>query len=321
MALTTESASTYAVGKPIDNDFDLSLTYNDGFTDPFTNADRMMVDPRLAMPLPINVSDKPSEPTFAISPSIWDQQLDSSTPLFCQFKNGEEPIDIGNDVNSEAMASFKPRDSIATRKSSHTSSNSSFPSLTSSTSSHNSQAKKQTRNPARKKQQSLRKQEPKSKNKYEDPKRNKYLERNRLAASKCRHKKKEWVQNLEETRGILETKHHSLQREYSALTEEVSQLKNFLMAHSGCNDANIDQWIQAEARQFARKSLDGSFAALGHRPSGSPSSPTPESPQSSTVSANHCSLMSSSPEAGHFPHASSKRQELNFDHMPDDMFQ
>ncbi|VUC24684.1 unnamed protein product [Clonostachys rosea] len=319
MSVLADSTSADAAGKFVDTDVDIALACTDGFLDLSPTADRMMVDPRLAMQFHTSISDKPPEPAFALSPSLWDQQLDTSTPLFCQPKNGEDSLEINDDIDLVAITSSNSHDPIATRKSSRTSSNSSIPSLVSSASSNNSQPKKRTRKASRKKQQSLSKQELRTSDKEEDSKRNKYLERNRLAASKCRQKKKEWMHDLEETKGILESKHSALQREYSALLQEVSQIKTFLMAHSNCHDPNIDQWIEGEARRFVRKSIDGSFISLGHRPSITPSLPASESRQSPT--ANHYSPTATSPGAVRFPQAPIKREEINFDHMPDDMFQ
>ena len=86
-----------------------------------------------------------------------------------------------------------------------------------------------------------------------DPaRRNKFLERNRIAASKCRQKKKEWVSDLEETRNGLENRHADLQTEYQGLVGEVSRMKNELMSHASCHDPNIDMWIENEARKFVQ---------------------------------------------------------------------
>lgn len=84
-------------------------------------------------------------------------------------------------------------------------------------------------------------------------KRSKFLKRNRIAASKCRQKKKEWVNNLEETRHGLEHQHSTLQMEYNDLLGEVTKMKNQLMQHAACNDSNINQWIENEARKFVQR--------------------------------------------------------------------
>ena len=84
-------------------------------------------------------------------------------------------------------------------------------------------------------------------------KRGKLLERNRVAASKCRQKKKVWVHDLEGAKSELETQHSSLQVEYNVLLDEVNQMKNYLMVHANCNDSNIDRWIGTEAQKFVER--------------------------------------------------------------------
>ncbi|KAK4179193.1 hypothetical protein QBC36DRAFT_84939 [Triangularia setosa] len=99
----------------------------------------------------------------------------------------------------------------------------------------------------------------------DEHKRNKFLERNRIAASKCREKKKVYVSELEETKIGLENQHGSLQMEFNALLGEVSGLKHHLMAHAKCNDPNIDRWLNNEARRFVQTSneLFGSGFTFG----------------------------------------------------------
>ncbi|ORY71953.1 uncharacterized protein BCR38DRAFT_319883, partial [Pseudomassariella vexata] len=83
-----------------------------------------------------------------------------------------------------------------------------------------------------------------------EAKRNKFLERNRVAATKCRQKKKEWMSDLEDTRFGLESQNSHLQMEYNSLAEEVSQIRAELMAHGNCNDPNINKWIENEAKRY-----------------------------------------------------------------------
>ncbi|KAH9901835.1 hypothetical protein F4778DRAFT_127529 [Xylariomycetidae sp. FL2044] len=84
----------------------------------------------------------------------------------------------------------------------------------------------------------------------EETKRNKFLERNRVAATKCRQKKKEWVSDLEETKFGLESQNNHLQMEYNNLMNEVGQIRSQLMGHAHCGDANINKWIENEAKKF-----------------------------------------------------------------------
>ncbi|KAK1760752.1 hypothetical protein QBC47DRAFT_368114 [Echria macrotheca] len=111
-------------------------------------------------------------------------------------------------------------------------------------------------------------------------KRSKFLERNRIAASKCREKKKQYVSSLEGTKLELEAHNVQLQMEYSNLLAEVGSLKHHLMAHAKCNDPNIDRWLNNEARRFVQTPTDP-FA----QPYGGLAQPTPtvvsvESPRS-----------------------------------------
>ncbi|OAQ60870.2 basic-leucine zipper (bZIP) transcription factor [Pochonia chlamydosporia 170] len=78
------------------------------------------------------------------------------------------------------------------------------------------------------------------------------LERNRVAASKCRKRKKQWTKNLEQKQSCLESIHLQLQAECMNLRKESSQLKNYLISHASCQDANIDGWINSEALKYAR---------------------------------------------------------------------
>lgn len=70
----------------------------------------------------------------------------------------------------------------------------------------------------------------------EDPNQRKVrcLERNRAAAMRCRQKRKQWIDNLEEKARDLQAVNERLQREIECLRGEVSQLKTALLAHKDC---------------------------------------------------------------------------------------
>ncbi|KAF4975385.1 hypothetical protein FZEAL_7836 [Fusarium zealandicum] len=140
-------------------------------------------------------------------------------------------------------------------------------------------------------------------------KRNKFLKRNRIAASKCRQKKKEWVNNLEETRYGLEHQHSSLQMEYNGLVDEVSRMKTQLMQHAACNDPNIDQWIENEARKFVQR------AAAQHQAQQHPNQPPCDG--INCQHNHHHRRRSSSVMTSAIPRSTSS--EFNYDHMPDSM--
>ncbi|XP_078084565.1 cyclic AMP-dependent transcription factor ATF-2 isoform X2 [Mustelus asterias] len=67
-----------------------------------------------------------------------------------------------------------------------------------------------------------------------DEKRRKFLERNRAAASRCRQKRKVWVQSLEKKAEDLSSTNVQLQNEVTLLRNEVAQLKQLLLAHKDC---------------------------------------------------------------------------------------
>ncbi|XP_043931504.1 cyclic AMP-dependent transcription factor ATF-2 isoform X2 [Protopterus annectens] len=67
-----------------------------------------------------------------------------------------------------------------------------------------------------------------------DEKRRKFLERNRAAASRCRQKRKVWVQSLEKKAEDLSSLNVQLQNEVTLLRNEVAQLKQLLLAHKDC---------------------------------------------------------------------------------------
>ncbi|KAM0520544.1 hypothetical protein ACHAPE_002939 [Trichoderma viride] len=78
-------------------------------------------------------------------------------------------------------------------------------------------------------------------------------QRNRVAASKCRHKKRTKVDELKEQSSSLEAENNNLHNEYERLRKEIGQVKSDLMHHTECNDDNINQWISNEAKTYVDK--------------------------------------------------------------------
>ncbi|KAK7966105.1 uncharacterized protein PG986_000382 [Apiospora aurea] len=109
----------------------------------------------------------------------------------------------------------------------------------------------------------------------EEAKKNKTLERNRVAASKCREKKKDWTKDLEETKIGLESQNAHLHMEYSTLVNEVSEIRAQLMTHADCHDANIDKWFENEAKRFVLGAGERYDAMLGAAPGPSSSNLDP----------------------------------------------
>lgn len=163
------------------------------------------------------------------------------------------------------------------------SSRSSVPSANSAPSDRNQKARKEPRKEPRKgKQQAPRQRKqsnafvPSRKNSLpeeqgenleeDDSRRDRFLERNRIAASKCRQKKKVWVHDLEGTKQELESLNNSLHHEHNALVSELTRMKNMLMSHASCHDPNIDQWIDNEARRFVQNTADRFSTMKAHEP-------------------------------------------------------
>ncbi|CAF9938062.1 MAG: hypothetical protein ALECFALPRED_007494 [Alectoria fallacina] len=87
--------------------------------------------------------------------------------------------------------------------------------------------------------------------KPEDVKRSKFLERNRVAASKCRQKKKEWTQNLENRARELQKNNNQLRMVVESCRQEVVFLKGELLKHSQCECEPIQTFIKSGANNFA----------------------------------------------------------------------
>ncbi|KAL0943753.1 bZIP transcription factor [Colletotrichum truncatum] len=158
-----------------------------------------------------------------------------------------------------------------------------------------------------------------------DDKRNKFLERNRVAASKCRQKKKEWVSDLQETKQGLESQHAQLQMEYNGLVDEVTRMKNELMSHANCNDPNINLWLENEARRFVQSSADrvkkqsfDSSRGAGERPLGNGGAYRPLiDSQMSVISPTRSERAMTSLSSI----SASSSADINYDHMPDSAFE
>eukprot|EP00047_Mylnosiga_fluctuans_P002684 m.225507 g.225507 ORF g.225507 m.225507 type:complete len:115 (-) comp11273_c0_seq1:102-446(-) len=61
-----------------------------------------------------------------------------------------------------------------------------------------------------------------------DEKRLKFLERNRAAATRCREKKKHWMQELQQKANTLSVANTQMQNELAQLRDEIAQMKAIL---------------------------------------------------------------------------------------------
>jgi len=74
----------------------------------------------------------------------------------------------------------------------------------------------------------------KGKKMTDEEKRKNFLERNRVAALKCRQRKKQWLANLQSKVEIYSTENDALSSTVTQLREEIVNLKTLLLAHKEC---------------------------------------------------------------------------------------
>jgi hypothetical protein len=72
-----------------------------------------------------------------------------------------------------------------------------------------------------------------------EEKRKSYLERNRIAASKCRRRKSEQVASLRQKEIALETANARMKLEHTQLKDEVDKLKVLVMMHAPCSHIEL----------------------------------------------------------------------------------
>jgi len=68
----------------------------------------------------------------------------------------------------------------------------------------------------------------------DEEKRKNFLERNRVAALKCRQRKKQWLANLQQKVEAYSSENDALSSQISQLQNEIVNLKTLLMAHKDC---------------------------------------------------------------------------------------
>ncbi|XP_041806948.1 cyclic AMP-dependent transcription factor ATF-7b isoform X4 [Chelmon rostratus] len=96
-----------------------------------------------------------------------------------------------------------------------------------------------------------------------DERRQRFLERNRAAASRCRQKRKLWVNSLEKKADDLANMNASLTNEVTLLRNEVAQLKQLLLAHKDCPVTVMQKKAAFLAAGGEETSRDTSTEAIG----------------------------------------------------------
>ncbi|MCJ1356777.1 MAG: hypothetical protein MMC33_006773 [Icmadophila ericetorum] len=118
----------------------------------------------------------------------------------------------------------------------------------------------------------------------EGDKRSKFLERNRVAASKCRQKKKEWTSNLEARARELQNSKNQLQMMVSSLKDEVMFLKGEMFKHTGCGCVQIRDYLSREANNLTK------YSHNAYQPFDSAASPIGAAPNSRLQSVSGTSI-------------------------------
>ncbi|GKZ97878.1 hypothetical protein AnigIFM59636_001696 [Aspergillus niger] len=90
-------------------------------------------------------------------------------------------------------------------------------------------------------------------NERERRKRERFLERNRVAANKCRKKKKERAKQLERRCETVSQEKMLLESQVDHLRGEILSLKNELLRHSHCGDARIKCHLAKMVKQLSKK--------------------------------------------------------------------
>ncbi|KAF7552422.1 hypothetical protein G7046_g7414 [Stylonectria norvegica] len=89
-----------------------------------------------------------------------------------------------------------------------------------------------------------------------DPRRRRILERNRIAATKCRLRKRDEASALAASEEAMQARNRYLSSCFDSLSAEIYQLKTELLRHTDCNCVLIQKYISNEAK----KSVDGLLA-------------------------------------------------------------
>ena len=106
-----------------------------------------------------------------------------------------------------------------------------------------------------------------------EEKQRRFLERNRLAASKCRAKRKTEIERLEDSRKEMGRMNEMLRARLGELWAEVQRLRAAVSAHASCEHADVNEWDEHKADSAATDEFCSSMAAAG-RLGGFPSDQT-----------------------------------------------
>ncbi|KAJ1719286.1 hypothetical protein LPJ53_005928 [Coemansia erecta] len=121
----------------------------------------------------------------------------------------------------------------------------------------------------------------------EQQRRRRFLERNRVAASKCRQKKKMWIQELERRAEDVTMQNRSLHIAVAQLKEEVMILKNQLLAHRNCGCTSVQQYLQTDVTAPTDTAVAQAMSAAMVAPPGFPLATQPPHTLASPQQQHH----------------------------------
>ncbi|KAI5808063.1 Aft1 HRA domain-containing protein, partial [Peziza echinospora] len=103
----------------------------------------------------------------------------------------------------------------------------------------------------------------------DEEKRKNFLERNRVAALKCRQRKKQWLQNLQSKVEYYSQENDALTTQVASLREEIVALKTLLLAHKDCPISRSSMGIDPIHNALAGSTDYGNhqYAPMGVMPS------------------------------------------------------
>ena len=94
----------------------------------------------------------------------------------------------------------------------------------------------------------------------------------RVAALKCRQRKKQWLANLQAKVEIFSSENDALSAQVTQLREEILNLKTILIAHKDCpiaqQQAAVSQYIPSHGPDYAHANPYGNFQQPGQVPMG-----------------------------------------------------
>ncbi|KAF2279572.1 uncharacterized protein EI97DRAFT_439898 [Westerdykella ornata] len=130
-----------------------------------------------------------------------------------------------------------------------------------------------------------------------------HLEKNRVAAHKCRQRRKEYIQGLENRAREYTETNKALKDEVTKLRSDVLELKNVLLSHAGCGCWAIDEYLAQCAGDLL--GVSNPFLASGHKTSQQSAAPSVATEPSAREMSTETAIVSAGDRA------SSQEQDLD----------